>query len=90
MQIAFVHVQEYLQDDIDRSDFLAMSTDIKIRNAIQVARKFLEQYNSPVVFKSASLNDDMCKIVMDVGLTHEKIVQVMINTITGTISEYKQ
>lgn len=83
-------MQEYLQDDIDRSDFLAMSTDIKIRNAIQVARKFLEQYNSPVVFKSASLNDDMCKIVMDVGLTHEKIVQVMINTITGTISEYTQ
>lgn len=90
MQIAFVHVQEYLQDDIDRSDFLAMSTDIKIRNAIQVARKFLEQYNSPVVFKSASLNDDICKIVMDVGLTHEKIVQVMINTVTGTISEYTQ
>ena len=83
-------MQKYLQDDIDRSDFLAMSTDIKIRNAIQVARKFLEQYNSPVVFKSASLNDDMCKIVMDVGLTHEKIVQVMINTITGTISEYTQ
>ncbi|HXU95358.1 MAG TPA: hypothetical protein VFP45_02880 [Candidatus Nitrosotalea sp.] len=83
-------MQEYLQDDIDRSDFLAISTDIKIRNAIQIARKFLEQYNSPVVFKSASLNDDMCKIVMDVGLTHEKIVQVMINTITGTISEYTQ
>jgi len=83
-------VQEYLQNDIDRSDFLAISTDIKIRNAIQIARKFLEQYNSPVVFKSASLNDDMCKIVMDVGLTHEKIVQVMINTITGTISEYTQ
>lgn len=83
-------MQEYLQNDIDRSDFLAISTDIKIRNAIQIARKFLEQYNSPVVFKSASLNDDMCKIVMDVGLTHEKIVQVMINTITGTISEYTQ
>jgi len=83
-------VQEYLQNDIDRSDFLAISTDIKIRNAIQIARKFLEQYNSPVVFKSASLNDDMCKIVMDVGLTHEKIVQVMINTITGTVSEYTQ
>lgn len=83
-------MQEYLQNDIDRSDFLAISTDIKIRNAIQIARKFLEQYNSPVVFKSASLNDDMCKIVMDVGLTHEKIVQVMINTITGTVSEYTQ
>ena len=90
MQITFVHVQEYLQDDIDRGDFLAMSADIKMRNAIQVARKFLEQYNSPVVFKSASLNDDICTIVMDVGFTHEKIVQVVINTITGTIVEYTQ
>lgn len=67
-----------------------MNPDLKIRNAIQVARKFLEQYNSPVVFKSANLNGDMCKIVMDVGLTHEKIVQVMIDTITGTIVEHTQ
>lgn len=90
MQIILVHVQEYFQGDIDRGDFLAMSTDIKIRNAIQVARKFLEQYNSPVVFKSASLNDDICNIVMDIGLAREKIVQVKINTITGTIVKYTQ
>ena len=90
MQIVLTHVQEYSQGDIDRGDFLAMSVDIKIRNAIQVARKFLEQYNSPVVFKSASLNDELCEIVMDIGLTHEKIVQVKINTVTGTIIEYTQ
>ncbi len=70
--------------------FLTTSTDVKIRNAVQVARKFLEQYNSPVVFKSAILNDYICEIIMDVGLTHEKIVQVKINTVTGTIIEYTQ
>ncbi len=67
-----------------------MSADIKIHNAIQVARKFLEQYNSPVTFKSAILKDDTCEIFMDVGLACEKIVQVRINSITGRIVEYIQ
>lgn len=80
----------FVRDDIDRGDFLAMSADIKVRNAIQIARKFLEQYNSPVVFKSASLNGTICEIIMDIGLTHEKIVQVRVDTITGTILEYMQ
>ena len=74
-QITFVHVQKYFQCNIDRADILTMNTDIKIRNTIHVARKFLEQYNSPVVFKSASLNDNICEIIMDIGLAHEKIVQ---------------
>jgi len=90
MQIILVHVLEHLQGDLDRGDFLAMNTDSKIRNSIQVARKFLEQYNSPVVFKSASLNDEICEIVMDIGLTHERIVQVRINTDTGRIVDYTQ
>lgn len=90
MQIVLIHVQEYFQDDIDRGDCLTMSVDTKIRNAIQVARKFLEQYNSLVVFKSASLNDEICNILMDIGLTHEKIVHVRINTIMGTIVEFTQ
>ena len=83
-------MQGYIQDGIDRGDFLTTSVDAKIRNAIQVARKFLEQYNSPVVFKSAILKGYICEIVMDVGLTHEKIVQVKINTVSGTIIEYTQ
>ena len=83
-------MQGYLQGGIDRGDFLTMSVDAKIRNAIQVARKFLEQYNSPVVFKSAILKGHICEIVMDIGLTHEKIVQVKINTVSGTIIEYTQ
>ena len=83
-------MQGFVQDDIDRVDFLAMSADIKVRNAIQIARKFLEQYNSPVVFKSASLGGTICEIAMDIGLTHEKIVQVRIDIMTGIILEYSQ
>lgn len=83
-------MQNFVQDNIDRGDFLTMSVDVKVRNAIQVARKFLEQYNSPVVFKSASLNGTICEISMDIGLTHEKIVQVRIDTTTGIILEYSQ
>ncbi len=83
-------MQDFLNDSVDRSDFLTMNVDDKTRNAIQIARKFLEQYNSPVVFKSAILNDTICKITMDIGLTHEKIVQVSVDTVTGIISEYKQ
>lgn len=83
-------MQNFVQDNIDRGDFLAMSADIKVRNAIQVARKFLEQYNSPVVFKSANLNGTICEIAMDIGLTHEKIVQVRIDIMTGIILEYSQ
>lgn len=67
-----------------------MNLDNRTRNAIQIARKFLEQYNSPVVFKSAILNDRTCEITMGIGLTHEKIVQVSVDIITGTISEYRQ
>ena len=90
MQIILVHVREHVQGDLDRDNFLSMNTDSKIRNSIQVARKFLEQYNSPVVFKSASLNDKICEIVMDIGLMHERIVQVRINTDTGRIVDYTQ
>lgn len=82
-------VQDIISN-IDRSDFLERSVDIKIRNAIQAARKFLEQYNSPVVFKSASIENSTCSIIMDVGLAREKIVKVDVDTTTGIILEYTQ
>ena len=84
-----VTVQDIISN-IDRIDFLEGSVDIKIRNAIQTARKFLEQYNSPVVFKSASIENSTCSIIMDVGLTREKIVKVDVDTTTGIILEYTQ
>ncbi len=83
-------MKHYIHSSTDRDDFLALNIDNKTRHAIQIARKFLEQYNSPVVFKSAMLIDNICKITMDIGLAHEKIVQVSVDITTGMISEYKQ
>jgi len=83
-------VQDAVQSKIDRYDYLSMNLDDKVRNAIQIARKFLEQYNSPVVFRSAIVMDTTCKISMEVGLTQERIVQVTIDTASGRIIEYKR
>jgi len=83
-------VQDAIQSKIDRYDYLSMNLDDKVRNAIQIARKFLEQYNSPVVFRSAIVLDTTCKISMEVGLTQERIVQVTIDTASGRIIEYKR
>jgi len=83
-------VQDAVQSKIDRYDYLSMNLDDKVRNAIQIARKFLEQYNSPVVFRSAIVLDTTCKISMEVGLTQERIVQVTIDTASGRIVEYKR
>ena len=83
-------MQDAVQSKIDRYDYLSMNLDDKVRNAIQIARKFLEQYNSPVVFRSAIVMDTTCKISMEVGLTQERIVQVTIDTASGRIIEYKR
>lgn len=83
-------MQDAVQSKIDRYDYLSMNLDDKVRNAIQIARKFLEQYNSPVVFRSAIVLDTTCKISMEVGLTQERIVQVTIDTASGRIVEYKR
>jgi len=83
-------VQGVVRSKIDRYDYLAMNLDDKVRDAIQIARKFLEQYNSPVVFRSAIVMDTTCKISMEVGLAQERIVQVTIDTASGRIMEYKR
>ncbi len=80
----------FVESKIDRYDYLTMNLDDKVRDAIQIARKFLEQYNSPVVFRSAIIMETTCKISMEVGLGQERIVQVTIDTASGRIMEYRQ
>ena len=58
------------------------------RKAIDTARKFLEQYNSPVVFKSALIDGKTWIITMDIGLTLERLVEVRIDSESGRISGY--
>lgn len=56
--------------------------------AVSIARKFLEQYHSPVIFKSAYLEKEMWKISMEVGLLKDDVIEVIINTKTGKILGY--
>src|SRR5436309_342443 len=45
---------------------------IAVHTAIETARKFLEQYYSPVVFKYVIFNEKSLVIVMDIGIMLEK------------------
>jgi len=59
-----------------------------VRKAVYAARKFLEQYNSPVVFKSAYMEGKTWMVVMEVGLVHERIIKVQIDSKSGKIAGY--
>jgi hypothetical protein len=61
---------------------------IDTNKAVSIARKFLEQYHSPVIFKSARLEEEMWKISMEVGLLRYDIIEVVINANTGKILGY--
>ncbi|OLB91536.1 MAG: hypothetical protein AUH25_02385 [Thaumarchaeota archaeon 13_1_40CM_38_12] len=61
---------------------------IAVHTAIETARKFLEQYYSPVVFKYVIFNEKSLVIVMDIGIMLEKIKQVEIDIQTGRVLWY--
>jgi len=61
---------------------------ITMYTAIEAARKFLEQYYSPVVFKYVIFNEKSLVIVMDIGIMLEKIKQVEIDIQTGRVLWY--
>ncbi len=61
---------------------------ITVHTAIETARKFLEQYNSPVIYKSAYLEGKTWIVTMDVGLVYERIIKVQIDSESGRISGY--
>ena len=58
---------------------------ITLCTAIETARKFLEQYYSPVVFKYVIFNKKSLVVVMDIGIILEKIKQVEIDIQTGQV-----
>lgn len=63
-------------------------TVISASKAVEIARKFLEQYNSSTVFKFIVLEGDIWMVVMDIGLAFEEIRQVAIDANTGQILGY--
>ncbi|MDE1829116.1 MAG: hypothetical protein KGI25_02220 [Thaumarchaeota archaeon] len=58
---------------------------IDASRAVAIARKFLEQYHSPVIFKSSYYDNDLWVVAMEVGLLHEYIIIVKIDGKTGKI-----
>ena len=61
---------------------------ISAGRAMTIARKFLEQYHSPVIFKSSHLNNETWMITMEVGLLKEDTITVRIDAETGKIQGY--
>ncbi len=65
-----------------------MPTVIDASKAVEIARKFLEQYHSSVVFKFVVLEGEVWMVVIDVGLAFEEIRQVAVDANTGKILGY--
>lgn len=68
----------------------SQSDEIKIDNskAIAIARKFLEQYHSSIIFKSADSDGNTWLVSMEVGLLDDDIITVAVDAKTGKILGY--
>jgi len=68
----------------------SQSDEIKIDNnkAIAIARKFLEQYHSSIIFKSADNDGNAWLVSMEVGLLDDDIITVAVDAKTGKILGY--
>lgn len=73
-----------------RNDEVAQNRlTISESKATAIARKFLEQYHSPVIYKSSYIDKDSWVIAMEVGLLHEEIIIVKVDSETGKIQGYE-
>lgn len=61
---------------------------IDVNKAVSIARKFLEQYHSSIIFKSAYNNKKTWMVSMAVGLLDDDIIEVAIDAKTGKILGY--
>ena len=68
----------------------SQSDEIRIDNnkAISIARKFLEQYHSSIIFKSADNDGNVWMVSMEVGLLDGDIIKVAVDAKTGKILGY--
>ena len=68
----------------------SQSDEIRIdsNKAVAIARKFLEQYHSSIIFKSAYNNKKIWMVSMEVGLLDDDIIEVAIDAKTGKILGY--
>jgi hypothetical protein len=61
---------------------------IDAHSARSIARRFLEQHNSLIIFKDATLKGKIWTVIMDVGLQEEHIRHVNVDAETGNIMGY--
>lgn len=61
---------------------------MKVENLTQakeIAVKFLEQYNSSIAFRSATLDSEVWIVILDVGMMNKQTRKVLIDRSTGNI-----
>lgn len=59
-----------------------------LNQAKTIAIKFLEQYNSSVTFRSATLEGETWIVILDIGMMDKQTRKVLINGETGNILSY--
>lgn len=63
-------------------------TEFDMEEAIEKAKKFLEQYHDTIDLKSADLDDGIWYIIFDVGFLSEQLKEVKVDSHTGKIIGY--
>ncbi|MEO9277372.1 MAG: hypothetical protein ABI340_06310 [Nitrososphaera sp.] len=64
---------------------------MKVENLLQakaIAIKFLEQYNSSITFRSATLEGEVWIVILDVGMMNTQTTKVLVDRSTGNILSY--
>src|SRR6267143_2607788 len=61
---------------------------MNVNRATSIARKFLEQYHSPAIFKSAYHDKKTWRISMEVGLLKDDVIEVVVDATSGKILGY--
>lgn len=59
-----------------------------MEEAIEKARKFLEDYHSTVNLKSSNLENGIWFIIFDVGFLTEQLKEIKVDANSGKITEY--
>jgi uncharacterized membrane protein YkoI len=61
---------------------------VGFKQAIEIARKFLGQYHSTVIPKTAFLHKKRWLVVLEIGLSIDDIMEVTVDAKTGQILGY--
>ncbi len=80
-------MQEYPEEESKSLDALDL-TKVDLNRAVSIARRFLEQYHSPVILNSTRLDGTAWIISMEVGLLKDDVMEVAIDAETGKILWY--